>query len=221
MRVVAMKKVLLVTDGIFHPPYFGRMALHGSLKKGLDTVQSLPKQEKDAFEFRHIRSMEKLPGNLKDFSALVIYVHHKKISERALSLFDEFISSGGGVLGVHTATASFKDQSHYFEILGGRFIGHGPLAPFKVKPFPESEIFAGIPAFTIKDELYIHELQPGITPHLTAMHEGQEVPIVWTYRYGQGRICYAVPGHRTETMRDANYQKVLQRGLAWVCGVDR
>jgi len=41
---------------------------------------------------------------------------------------------------------------------------------------------------------------------------------VWTYYYGQGRVCYAVPGHRTETMRDKTYQKILQRGLAWVCG---
>ncbi len=149
---------------------------------------------------------------------MVIYIHHKKISERALAQLDDFVSKGGGILGVHSATASFQGQLHYFEILGGRFIGHGPVASFEVKPVPESELFAGIPVFNVKDELYIHELQPGITPHFTATHEGQEVPIVWTYHYGQGRVCYAVPGHRTETMQNETYQKILQRGLAWVCG---
>lgn len=201
-----MKRVLLVTDGLFHPPLFARRVLHKTLA------------EMDGFEFQHIRSMEKLPGNLNEFSALVIYLHHQRISEAALTALDEFVSNGGGILGVHSATAAFQDQLHYFEILGGRFIGHGPIEPFDVKPLPESEIFAGIPAFTVKDELYIHELQPGITPHFTTTHEGKQVPMVWTYHYGQGRVCYAVPGHRTETMRDKTYQKILQRGLAWVCG---
>jgi type 1 glutamine amidotransferase len=201
-----MKKVLLVTDGIFHPPFLARKALHKALA------------ELDGFEFQHARSMEELPGNLKDFSVLVIYVHHKKISEQALTALDEFVSKGGGILGVHTATAAFKQQLHYFEILGGRFIGHGPVEPFEVKPVPESKIFVGIPAFTVKDELYIHELQPGIMAHFTATHEGQEIPIVWTYQVGKGRVCYAVPGHLTETMRNETYQQVLRRGLAWVSG---
>lgn len=220
-----MKKILLVTAGIFHPPFFGRMTLHKTLASS-----PLPEEApfgddkgpgvRERFEFQHIRSMEKLPDDLEDFSALVIYLHHQKISGAALAALDKFVSNGGGILGVHTATAAFKEQWHYFEILGGRFIGHGPIEPFEVKPVPKSEIFAGIPAFTVKDELYIHELQPGITAHFTAMHEGDEVPIVWTYHYGQGRVCYAVPGHRTETMRNEIYQKVLQRGLAWICGVD-
>jgi type 1 glutamine amidotransferase len=203
-----MKKVLLVTDGIFHPPFLARNALHETLAK------------LDDFEFQHIRSMEKLPHTLGDFSAMVIYLHHKKISEGALTTLDDFVSNGGGILGVHSATAAYIEQKHYFEILGGRFIGHGPVTSFDVKPVSESEIFDDIPAFTVKDELYIHELQPGITPHFTAMHEGQEIPVVWTYHYGQGRVCYTVPGHRTVTMRDGVYQRILQRGLEWVCGVE-
>ena len=201
-----MKKVLLVTDGFFHPPLIARKVLHKTLA------------ELDGYEFQHVRSMEKLPGALKVFSALVIYIHHKNISEKALVALDEFVSNGGGILGVHSATAAFQKQLHYFEILGGRFIGHGPIEPFEVKPVAESEIFDDIPVFIVKDELYIHELQPGITPQFTATHEGQETPMVWTYHYGQGRVCYAVPGHRTETMHNATYQNILQRGLIWVCG---
>lgn len=211
-----MKKVLLVTDGIFHPPYLARKVLHR-------TLASSPPPDgeglgvRGGFKFRHTRSMENLPGDLNDFSAMVIYLHHQKISRKALSALDEFVYGGGGILGVHTATAAFKKQPHYFEILGGRFIGHGPVEPFEVKPVAGSEMFAGIPAFTVRDELYIHDLQPGIRAHFTATHEGEEVPIVWTYSYGQGRVCYAVPGHRTETMRNETYQRILQEGLRWVC----
>jgi len=196
----------LVSDGIVHPPLLARKALHKTLA------------ELDGFEFRRLRSMEKLPGDLKDYAAMVIYIHHKEISATALKALDEFVSQGGGILGVHTATASFKQQLGYFEILGGRFTGHGPVEHFQVKPVANSDIFAGIPAFVVKDELYIHELEPGIETHFTATHDGQEIPAVWTHRFGQGRVCYTVPGHRTASLLNPTFQKILQRGLAWVCG---
>lgn len=199
-----MKRVLLVTDGLFHPPLPARMTLRETLTK------------LDGFIFQHVRSMEKLPNDLGSFSAIVIYIHHKKISEKALAQLDGFVSNGGGILGVHTATASFKQQMHYFEILGGRFTGHGPIERFEVSRM-KNEIFGDIKDFVVKDELYIHELQPGIETHFTARHEGEDVPVVWTYQYGQGRVCYAVPGHTTATMRNETYQMILQRGLKWVC----
>lgn len=199
-----MKKVLLVTDGIFHPPFLARKALRNALV------------EMDGFEFHHIHSMEKLPNNIKEFTALVIYLHHKKISENALSALDDFVSNGGGILGVHSATASFKDQRHYFEIIGGRFIGHGKVEEIRVEN-SKSEIFGGIGNFVIKDELYIHELQPGTTPHFTAKHEGQEVPIVWTYQYSTGKVCYVLPGHTTRSLKHPSVQEILRSGLGWVC----
>jgi len=200
-----MKKILLVTDGVFHPPLTARIALQKTLAK------------LDGFEFQHVRSMEKLPSELSVFSALVLYMHHKKISDGALETLGGFVSNGGGILGVHTATASFKQQMQYFEILGGRFAGHGPIERFEVSRVND-EIFGDIEDFVVKDELYIHELQQGIETHYTAKHEGEDVPVVWTYQYGRGRVCYAVPGHTTATMRNETYQKILQRGLAWVCG---
>ncbi len=199
-----MKKILLVTDGIFHPPFTARLALRKAL-----AAQS-------AFEFHYARSMEELPDNLEEISALVIYLHHQKISENALTRLDLYVSNGGGILGIHTATAAYKEHIRYFEILGGRFIGHGPIEKFEVKRVND-ELFYGIRDFVVKDELYMHEFQPGITPHFIAFHQGQEVPVVWTYFYGQGRVCYAVPGHTTATMRNRSYQMVLQRGLTWVC----
>jgi type 1 glutamine amidotransferase len=145
----------------------------------------------------------------------VLYIHQEKITEGALAALDGYVSAGGGLLGVHSATASFKEQTHYFEILGGRFIGHGAVEDFEVRRTRE-DIFSGLDRFVVKDELYLHELQPGIEIHFTAKHAGQDVPVVWTYHYGQGRVCYAVPGHTTATMRNKAYQQVLQRGLVWV-----
>jgi len=199
-----MKKVLLVTDGLFHPPFFARKVLHNTLSK------------LEGYTFSRIRSLEKLPEDLDSYAALVIYLHHKKISKPALAKLDSFVAAGGGLLGVHTATASFKKESLYFKILGGRFTGHGPVKQFSISPEGRTDIFSEIPVFEVVDELYIHELQPEIEVHFTAIHKGKEIPVVWTYSYGSGRVVYAVPGHTTETLKNKTYQKLLQQGLKWV-----
>jgi type 1 glutamine amidotransferase len=62
----------------------------------------------------------------------------------------------------------------------------------------------------------MHELQPGVEVHFTAQLEDKDVPVVWTYRHGKGKVCYAVPGHTTGSMYNQTYQQVLQRGLRWV-----
>jgi len=195
--------VLLVTAGIFHPPLLGRLVLHGVLRK-------MP-----GFAFEHVNSLEKLPPNLAQFSALVLHYHHKTISPAALDRLDRFVRDGGGILAIHAATASFKETMPYFDILGGRFTGHGQVEQFAARRLKD-EIFGGLGDFIVKDELYIHELNPGIEVHFAAKHEGKDVPVVWTYRYARGRVCYTEPGHTSRTMGNPGYQAVLRRGLEWV-----
>jgi type 1 glutamine amidotransferase len=203
-----MKNILLVTDGIFHPPLMGRLRLHKMFS------------QMDGFSFKHISSLEKFPADLSSFSALVLHFHHKTISSSALERLDTFVKNGGGILAIHAATASFKQTLPYFKILGGRFIGHGAVEKFQVERLEGSktnDVFYGIDGFVVRDELYIHELESSIEVHFTAKHEGKDVPVVWTRQYGKGKVCYAVPGHTTGTMGNKTYQAVLKRGLEWVC----
>lgn len=196
-------RILLVTDGIFHPTYWGRLALHRSLK------------QLQGFSFKHVSSLERLPSALGSFSALVLHYHHKTLSASALMKLQNYVQNGGGILAIHAATASFKETLPYFEILGGRFVGHGPVEQFHVEKSKDG-IFDGIDDFSVTDELYIHELNPNIDVHFTAKLDGKDIPVVWTYHYGQGKVCYAVPGHTTESMRNRTYQELLKRGLLWV-----
>ncbi|MCS7282265.1 MAG: ThuA domain-containing protein [Anaerolineae bacterium] len=195
--------VLLVTDGLIHPPLIGRLALHRALRR----VPGL--------SFRHIPSLEHLPADLSDCAALVLYYHHRTISAGALDRLDDFVRSGGGVLALHSATASFKDCPRYAEILGGRFVGHPPVQRLELRRVRD-DIFGEIEPFVVEDELYFHELRPPVTIHFVADHQGEEVPVVWTRHYGRGRVCYAVPGHTASSMSNETYQRLLQRALLWV-----
>lgn len=203
-RKELMKKILLVSGGIFHPPLWGRITLHRFLR------------QMDGISIEFVHSLEQLPADVDEFSALVLHYHHKRTSPEALRRLDEYVGNGGGILALHSTTASFKQNAlTYFDILGGRFIGHGKVEKFKIIN-NNSEIFGGIPDFDVRDELYIHEMNDKNQVHFTATHKGQEIPVVWTHLYGNGKICYAVPGHTSGTMKNKTYQKILQRGLEWV-----
>jgi type 1 glutamine amidotransferase len=199
--------ILLVSDGIVHPSLLGRFWLRRALR-------ALP-----GYHFRRVASLEALPDlALASFRALVLYVHHKTLSLPALGCLETFVRQGGGLLGVHSASASFKQEDRYFEILGGRFVGHGPVETFQLQPAtPQDVIFGGIAAFSVRDELYRHEYDPDNRVHFFALVGGEREPQVWTRRYGQGRVCYCALGHTAAAMRHPSVWEILQRGLAWVC----
>ncbi len=197
-------QVLLVTDGIFHPPLWGRLILQRALRQ-------MP-----GYAFAHIRSLEDLSADLDAYSALVLHFHHKTITPAALFRLDAFVRQGGGILAIHAATASFKETLPYFDILGGRFVGHGPVTRFEVAQVRQ-DVFGPLGGFSVRDELYLHALHPQIVVHYAAKHNGQDVPVVWTHQHGQGRVCYAVPGHTSQSMSNLVYRQVLRRGLGWAC----
>ncbi len=200
-----MKKVLIISSGIFHPPLVGCWIL----KRFMEGI--------GGYAFKRLRTLEHLPRDLTDYATMVIYLHQKKISAAALEKFDSYILGGGGVLAIHAATACFKGSPRFAEILGGRYVGHGPVGAFKVTPVaPLAPVFGDLPAFQVVDELYRHELQPDIQVHFTAQEQDEMVPVVWTRRHGEGRVCYTCPGHRAGSLRSAAYQEVLRRGLEWV-----
>lgn len=203
--------ILLIASGLFHPPLSAVVRLRRLLKR-------------EGFSFIASASMEVLKRpDLPRFSGIVLYIHQQHISDTALQRFEEFVSGGGGVLAIHSATASFKQELRYFEILGGRFSGHGPVQEIEAIPvqiFQDEAIsrpaFSDIPAFTVRDELYLHSLQPNVEVQFYALDQGKQAPVVWTHLFGRGRVCYACPGHTRQPFENLYYQQVLLRGLDWV-----
>jgi len=203
--IVREKSILLIASGIFHPPLFAVRRLRVLINTCAQRVRMIP----------NLEAMADL--DLNDVGAIVLYFHRREISERALNTFEDFVREGGGVLAIHSATASFKQSSRYFEILGGRFVGHGKVAPFDVKPVTgPNEPFSGIGGFQIRDEIYLHDIEPDICVHFETSYQGAPVPVVWTYHYGAGRVCYAMLGHGSGALKNPTYQEILTRGLGWV-----
>lgn len=198
--------VLLVSEGLVHPSPLGRFWLRRALA-------ALP-----GYRLRRTASLEILPRlPLTSIRAIVLYVHHDTLSPAALESLEQFLQLGGGLLAVHAASASFEEEPRYHDILGGRFVEHGPVEEFVVQPAePEDEVFGGITAFSARDELYRHEYNTANRIRFYTMVGGEREPVVWTRRWGQGRVCYCALGHTVSVMRHPHVHQILRRGLAWV-----
>ncbi len=118
----------------------------------------------------------------------------------------------------------------YFEMTGARWslgppkTGHGARHIFEVK-FVDREhpIAKGMPAsFPVSDELY-HNLvmKDGIHVLATAYDDpavrgtGKEEPILWTLRYGKGRVFHTALGHDAAAMYARGFVDTFVRGTEW------
>jgi type 1 glutamine amidotransferase len=156
--------------------------------------------------------------SLGSFGAVVLFVHDEKVSPPALRALDDFVAAGGGLLAIHAASASYVDEAQWLRILSGRFREHGPVQTFRVEPaLEEDEVFGGIPAFSVRDELYRHDYDPHVRFHFATRVDGEQEPVVWTKYWGVGRVCYCSLGHTLSSIRNPRVLEILRRGLDWVC----
>jgi type 1 glutamine amidotransferase len=200
-----MKKVLVISKGIVHPTIIARRRFMTVLK-GIGGL---------SIDVRSgIESLRRIDGG--GYSGVVLFFHRQKISPRALHELATFVSGGGGLLAVHSASASFKTTPGYFDILGGRFVTHGKVGEFTISPREKRDaIFGTIEDFTVRDELYIHEYRDDITVHFETKTESGMEPVVWTRKHKKGRVCYLSLGHVARVMNVHAVREIIERGLLW------
>lgn len=204
-----MKKTLVISAGIVHPSVRARLYLRRLLKRtpGLECLL--------ASSIEACRSLR-----AGGFAAVAIYLHRQGISQEALATLDEFVSGGGGLFALHSASASFKGHEGFFKILGGRFVTHGPVEGYTIKQSGGDALFSPTAPFVLRDELYIHEYDSENEIHFFTERSNGAEPVVWTRSYGKGRVCYVAPGHRAATLLNPQMRDIIIRGLAWVSRSD-
>jgi type 1 glutamine amidotransferase len=227
-------QLLCITSGTVHPSIFAQLALIAWARR-LPGVRVHVVHDVDA--------LRKL--SLARFSAVLLYFHSSHISDEALAALETYVAGGGGLIALHSAAASFKETPAFSSLLGGRFLHHGPIAPFTVRQTSALGSFAGggptteqgargpekvdrpylapdfrqMESFTIRDELYIHEYDPDNFVHFVVDTEDGPEPIAWSRLHGKGRVFYLAPGHRVETVRRPAIRNILRKGIHWA--IDR
>lgn len=204
-------RVRVVSAGWVHPSLPARSALDAALAS-TPGVRLEPASGVEAL---------RAPGALRDVGALVLYFHRRTISTEALAAVDAAVRDGCGVLAVHAAAASFKACDEWFALLGGRFVRHGPVQRFQVRPCRSPDlVFGEVAPFEVRDELYRHIYDPGNRIHFETVVDGEREPVVWTRTHGRGRVCYLSLGHKAGSLRHPSVQGLVRSGLRFAAGLE-
>ena len=132
----------------------------------------------------------------------------------------DFVKSGKGIIGIHSATDAFYDWPEYGQMMGGYFDGHpwnaGDTVTLKVDEpgHPINKAFSGKP-FTVTDEIYQFKPEPysrrslRVLTSLDTSRTNMDKPglkrgkdgdyaVSWIRTFGQGRVFYCSLGHRED-----------------------
>lgn len=174
--------------------------------------------------------------NFGDFDVIVfVSANPCELSEEKRVEFREYVAAGGGIVGIHSASATAKEPNRWpwwEELVGRVFLSHPPRQTGMIKVVdPE------FPACLHLDEKWIwtDEWYTFATPfpeNLNVLLEvdedsyypepkhvmGESHPIAWYHENFGGRVFYSSLGHIEESYSDPDFQQHMYGGMLWAVG---
>jgi uncharacterized protein len=135
-------------------------------------------------------------------------------------------ASGVGVAGFHGGMGdAFRGSPDFQWLVGGQFVSH----PDGIKEYDvriadgESEITRGLSDFRVTSEQYYMHVDPSnrvlattvFDPESAPWVAGTVMPVVWTRRWGEGRVFYSSIGHAPADLEVYEAGELLRRGMLW------
>jgi len=180
-------------------------------------------------------------ANLKRYKTLIFDNTNNEIfdNEEQKAAFQRYIRSGGGFVGIHSATGSMRQWPWFWSVVGGKFSRHAALQKFTIHVKDSKDpSTAHFPAtFEWTDEFYyvdhipdgLHVLQAG---DLTKLKDpgkdkypgklfGDEFPLAWRHEFDGGREWYTALGHQAEHYSDPQFARHLLGGILWAMGASK
>ncbi|HID95675.1 MAG TPA: ThuA domain-containing protein [Candidatus Latescibacteria bacterium] len=157
-----------------------------------------------------------LASRLASYDLIVLYYTVGEINDAQKNGLLNFVASGKGFVGLHSAADSFKDCPEYQAMVGGYFVTHPHYREYQVSVVdPEHPITKDLTEFMVRDEQYILDFDSRVHVLCSALWKGTAVPVAWTKSWGKGRVFYLALGHDVEACHHEMFQLLLRRGALW------
>ena len=210
---------------------FSRTAdfVHASIPKGVAAIQKLGQE--NGFDVDTTRDPALFTDSTLGKYAAVVFLSTTGdvLNYRQEAAFERYIQSGGGYVGVHSATDTEYDWGWYGRLVGAYFNGHPKpqQARFIIKDKDaEATKFFSDTVWQRTDELYnFKKINPDIHVLVTIDESSYEGgtngavhPMSWYHNYDGGRAFYTELGHTDESYTEPNYLKHLLGGIHYAMG---
>jgi uncharacterized protein len=142
------------------------------------------------------------------------------------------VKGGVGFAGWHGGIIdSFRASPDYQFMTGGQWVAHPDnIIDYSVQIVPQRRghpIVAGLPDFQMMSEQYYVHVDPGNDVLATTTVgrreqapwvEGVTLPVVWTRRWGRGRVSVSTLGHVDADFDVPEVRELALRGILWAAG---
>ena len=208
---------------------------HASVPHSREVVKKIA-DDSGAFEVTLAEDVSPFTAeNLKNYDAVMFYTTGElPMSDEQKAAFLNFVRSGHGFVGVHSATDTFYKWPEYGKMIGGYFDQHPWHQEVTVDVTdPKSKLvqFLGT-SFRMNDEIYQYRDFDPKTSHVLLKLDPSSVdltkpnvhkrdygwPVTWTRKEGKGRVFYTGLGHEDAVWNDSRYQTLLLNGIKWAMG---
>lgn len=139
------------------------------------------------------------------------------------------VQSGVGLAGCHGGMCdAFRDNVDWQFMTGGNWVAHPGndgveyTIHFKTASSPLTD---GIEDFTVRTEQYYLHVDPAVEVLATTRFKAEagphaangevDMPVIWTKRWGKGRVYYNSLGHNVSVLDQPVIKELMQRGFKW------
>ena len=218
------------TCGVYHDHFYNGQILQTWINSGNGTAGDAHGQPKwHARLERSYEVFEKLDE--MDVAAIVFYSDAGQMSPAQEAALAGWARRGGGVVGLHTAIATFAYSNAntsgfvslnptFHDMLNGIFNGHSAYMDFSLNIVdPDDPVTRGVGHFMVTGELYFPRTDPSRSKLLMTAFDvthAATYPNGYKHAFGDGRVVYLAVGHDRATMHNPSFQRLLTNSLSWV-----
>jgi len=200
---------------------------HDSIEAGIDAVVALGGYQVTATEDPAIFTS----AGLEPFAVVVFLNTTGDVLDDAQQRsLEQFIASGKGFVGVHSAADTEYDWDWYGGLVGAYFDSHPTPQTAVVQVTASHPVVEGLPDEMERfDEWYDFRSPPdGDVTVLAVVDEstyeggamGSNHPIVWAHEYEGGRAVYVGFGHTPESFEEPLVLTLLDNAFRWAGSLD-
>lgn len=187
--------------------------------------------EEENFDVEISNSLESYADKeaLKTLDLIVPNWTMGEIDDKYIHHISEAVSIGVGIAGCHGGMCdSFRNHVEWKFMTGGSWVSHpgddGVEYMVNIK-HSENSLLDGMTDFKVVSEQYYMHVDPAVEvlattrfpvadgPHTA--NKPVDMPVVWTKRWGAGRVFYSSLGHSANIVEMPEVSEIMRRGFLW------
>lgn len=202
---------------------------HGSIPDGVQAIKRLGENNNFAVDVSNVSEVF-IQDNLSQYAAVIfLNTTGDVLTDEQQSVFESYIKSGGGFVGVHSACDTEYQWPWYGSLLGAYFHSHPQVQQGTLNIMGNAHLSTiHLPEkWTRIDEWYNMVISTNQDLNILIMIDensyvggnmNNKHPISWFHEYDGGRSWYTAMGHTKESFTEELYLMHLLGGIFWVAG---